>query len=278
MAQTALEILLLEAHRSIPPEILRAVFGRKGIVNQTSRKSIDQCLYDLVWKPITLAHINLNVGRPKNISMKPSWRIRTQPMDDSIITAMGYCTGFYQVPPEAREYSDIVAIESLEYNLPMMADGMGGIGDIFSGVGNSISNMNAASLEMHTHRNYVPQPQATITNSNIVEVSPDQIQAGIYYLRCLLNYNCEFTNADPVLIEPARHLFLADVKAFIYTHLDIPTDTTAVVGGMEIGRLKDRLMSYESAETEREAALATLRGQVYNDPKTQTRLLTYLTG
>lgn len=276
MSRTALEILLGEVHRIIPRELLTAAFGRNGVMNPNAFKSIDQCLYDLVWKPVTLAHINLNVGRPKTIFVKQAWRVYTRPIDDGIMANAGYCIGHYRIPPEEREFTDIVQIERLDGNLPTVGTGLGGISNTFGGIGNSIENMNAASLEMRTHRFYAPPPEATIISSNMIEVSPDQIYSDMYYLHCTLAYNAEFTNADPVLVEPARRLFLADVKAYLYTHMDIPVDTTAIVGGMEIGRFRERLSEYSSAEAEREDLLATMRGQSYTDPKTQSRLIPFM--
>lgn len=275
MSRTALEILLGEVHRIIPRELLQATFGRNGVCNPRGYRSIDQCLYEQVWRPITLAHINLTVGRAKTLIVHQRWRLFTRPIDDSVMSQSGYLTGYYRIPPEAREFADIVAVERLDGNLPSTGTGLGAISNTFGGIGNTVSNMNAAALEMRTHRFYAPPPDVTLISSNTIEVQPDQVYNTQYYLHCILSYNLEFTNADPVIIEPARRLFLSDVKAFIYTHLDIKTDTTAVVGGMEIGRFRDRLSEYSTAEAEREEFLTTVRGQAYNDPKSQTRLIAY---
>lgn len=272
----ALTVIFQEAYRAIPEEILSTAFGQSGACNPMKYATIDQCLNEYIWKPITLRHINLNVGRDKLIVLNPRWKVRTRPMPDEPLFGSCYHIGHYLIPPEAREYSNLVNVERISDRYPSSTMGIGGQFGNFANVGNTLASLAQAGVNSRTYQYNAVIPEVNLLGGNIVEVAPDEFISGTLELRCTLEYNPELTNADRTFIYHAARLFLCDLKVFLYNKLNIKTDKVSVQGGFEIGSFRSTIDEYANANAEREELITVMRGQSYTDPKLFRRLVTAL--
>lgn len=280
MAEPALSYLLQHVHNFIPAQLLAAAFGPGGPNSYSSsgKVSIDRVLRDEVFIPTTLRQINLSCGRHKLIILDRRWKLPLDTVRDSNYYDTGYYAAVYRIPPQARDFGPLTQVERIQCRSSYVGGlngGGQGVGNL-GNYGNTVTNMAAAVLASRTLSPFNYNPRVYLLDNQTIKVTPDdRIYTSDLQLECQVGYDPELTNADPSLIEAARHLFLCDVKIRIYNTLDIPTNEVEITGGSEISRFKERFSEYASAMEEREELVKRLKASQYYDPEILQRILRY---
>lgn len=277
MAEPALSYLIQHVHDMIPKQLLAAAFGPGGPNNYKNTDSIDRVLRQEVFIPTTLRQINLTCGRYKMIILNREWKQPLEYVRDSSYYGTGYYAAIYKIPPHARDFGPITAVERIESRTSYIGGyGYGQSPGNFGSYGNTVTNMGAAVLASRTLSPQSYNPRVYLLDNQTIKVAPDdRVYMSDLQLQCQIGYDAELTNADPSLIESVRKLFLCDVKIRIYNSLDIPTNEVEVTGGSEISRFKERFSEYANAIEEREELLEKMRGSQYWDPEILQRLMSY---
>lgn len=278
MAESALSILLGQVHRMIPKQLLQAAFGQGGVNGWNTTDSVDKVIKREVWTN-TLRDVNLVSGKYKLIILNRAWKLPLQHEVDSNYYGMGYYTGVYRIPPHARDFGPITAVECVQNRAgyTQAANANYGNGGSYTSMGNTATGLAAASLASRTLTPYNNNPTVVRLDNETIKVSPDDMLfSSDLQLHCLVGFDQELTNMDVSLIEAIRKLFLCDVKIYIYNNLDIPINETEVTAGSDISRFKDRVMEYADQMGEREELLNNVKGAKYYDPEILQRFHNYI--
>lgn len=277
MVMSALTYLLGDVHRTIPKQILQATFGPGGPNGWSGNSNIDKVILDEVWVH-TLREVNSISGKYKLIVLDPRWKIRTvsEPMEGSMFTP-GYYAGIYLIPPHARDYGNIVAVEKVDtrysYNGIGGTQGSGGYGGNYNSYGNNEMNLASAALSSRTLSPYTFLPRGYMIDHQTIKLTPDDLMmASNLEIHCLISFDNELTNIDISLLNAIRSLFICDVKTYIYNTLDIPINETEVSSGSELSRFKERVSEYAGAMDERAELIDEVAKAKYFDPELMHRL------
>lgn len=234
-----LDIFLQHIHDNIDKSLLHLAFDG----HQPERHgTIDEKILDRVIRRRVLADITVAQGRPKPIIMSSRYQLSA---NDILNFAFGPSLqgDLYQIPPEAREYRNIVAIRDITYGIGY-ARTFGASPVAFQNMGNTVGNLSSAVLDSHTNTSAVLTPRATLWDGNVIQITPSTIMDQVA-IECVLAYDENFTNFPSSMIQPATQLCLIATKQIIYTTCKVQVDLGQVVAGANIGSIRDIIDRYE---------------------------------
>jgi hypothetical protein len=247
----------------IPEMILESTFrNERGIL------SMKELLKDKIIVGIVLQDCNLYAGKITKIVLKPEYAKDLVP-ENTIYHSTGYYS-MYEIPPEAREYKDIVSvidiIRPIDYDTPSpeCSNGISSfntLGSLTNDVLNSVSGT------------VTVDPTPILLANNIIRIEPPFIAHMDWVLSCLLSYDENFSNITPNMVTPLTNLVVLATKAYIYNKLINDTQLAVIVGGAEFDSFRSIVESYETAHEEYKEALMKFRGAATFDKDILTSMI-----
>ena len=267
MAQSTMTYVLNHVVQNIPPQILELAFEPRKYNTSVESRIISEVIEGPV-----LLDVNLIGGKRKDIFVSNSWLI---PMD--ITPQFGLITpsvesSYFKIPPEARENRNIVSVIGLTdvdtSALPGTSfNGNGQFGNTAQGL---VSQMlNTRTFGMTPHR-----PQVSLEGTNIIRIYPHQFVEGIA-VSVMIENDSEFLNLNNSAIHAMQKFCLCAVQRYIANKLRVTIDETEIVGGMEIGAVKEIINEYLQEAKEYNNLLIKLKGAMHFDPRQMARIIRY---
>lgn len=236
----ALTKSLSELRYRIPEQVLQLAFRDELVNYRRAPISLEEQILLKVIRPRVLMDIDIVGGQAVIIPLE-----NIQPRYIDTYTMV------YHIPKEATQYRSIMSVLSVGY-MPYasaynsMAGGIGvtspcQMSDTLSAaqrVADSYGNIpviSNASAEIIGENTVLIRDQARITNS--------------YQLRCVLGNEEHLNNLQPRLYLIFCKAVELAVKSYIYNTLLIKIDQAYLVGGQELGAVKEVVMSYSDAES-----------------------------
>lgn len=248
----------------IPYQILQAAFEPQN--NYTGQSSVESEIVRQVIQGRVLPDCQIMGGKIKPIPLLIEYYEQLEP-DGSYMTAPG---GVYRIPPEARDFVDIVAVVSIGID-----------GTYYPGtpleqcplVGNGINQLQRMVINSHTEASTPQLPVPNLLPGNLIELIPDTPPSSGLVLNCRLAYDANMLNLNPSAIMPFAQLVVLATKAYIYTKLIIRIDEIAIRNGHEVGILKDIIERYEDANATYVETIPHFRSGSTLDQKTKLQLI-----
>ena len=260
MIYSTIEHMLKEVKRLIPRELLNEAF----LANNNTQRSLDGLIKETIIVDTVLRHCNLYAGKIKKITLLADW---IENIDASAtITYVGNCS-VYRIPPEAREYRDIIYAIDIVYPYEHIFT------DPYIGQGQHslLSRTNELFESTFSVGNATPIP--IVKEDNIIVLEPPQPHHIDWILVCMLSYNSQFTNIKPNVVDSLCKMAVYATQSYIYNQLKIKIDTARIHLGHELGSFKETVESYADAEEKYREALLNFRGASTFDEETALGLL-----
>lgn len=264
MAVSVMARLLSHLYANIPIEILTAAFRPAQF-----KQSLDKRIIDEVIASRILMDLNLIAGKRTRMELLAQWRVMVDEPEFSLITGSTYDATYYLIPPQNREYRNIASVECISSDYTFSNPVTTGVGGNAMNIGNTVSSLAGAALDSRTLYNYPMMPQATLEGQNLIRVYPNMYADGLI-LECKLEYDSEFTNMNQNVTYHMRNLVVNAVKTYVYNRLLIEIDSSEVVGGMNLGAFKEKVLSYEGEAAFYDELLMKVRGGSIMDPRQLT--------
>ena len=265
-----LEIALRQIMHTIPKQILDAAFRPTD-----RRMSLDQCIQEDVILGRVLPDCICYAGNLKRIVLKSAYVEKVDIPEPTLYAASeAYCV--YRIPPEARDYKDIVTVISVNYPNVLYGN-MSTVPPYSGAIGNTANNMAAAVLETQTFANTPVLPSPILVSGHQVKLAP--VPMMLYHsvdwvLTCRLAYDEAFTNLSPSAVRPLANLILCATKNYIYNELILAIDSAYLVGGQELGRFKEIVDGYSGEQEKYDELVNKFRGAAtILDPEAWVSLL-----
>lgn len=264
MIYNAVDYMLKQIKLLIPNEILIETFLNVGS-EEDKLRSLDGLLKEKIIIDIVLRECNLYTGKPKKIPLLASW---AQNMDnDNIDIYYSNTYSAYKIPPQAREFKDIIYVIDIAYPLGY------GITDPYIGNGYHSVISKTNELFESTFNAGSPTPIPILKEHNLVILEPPQPHHIDWILICLLGFDSSFTNIKPIMVKKLGKLAVLATKMYVYNKLIIQQDAFKTHLGYEIGSFKSIVESYSDAEEKFEEALMDFRGAATFDEESTLALL-----
>ncbi len=242
--------LLKELYLKIPNEVLMLAFEP-----DKELRSLDAVIKEKVIVDHVLSNCNLYSGRPKRISLQESWLKDIKDHENYIAVTGDYC--IFQVPEEAREYRDIVAVVDVSYptvmafSTPFPMQQLEG-NSVASGVDDALSSMTRTPTNV--------TPSAVVMGNNVIKLDPPMATWIEWSMLCWLALDEDFSNISPNMIKPLSKMTLYACQMYIYNKMNIRLNQGMLVGGQNLEAIKRVVDRYEDAEDKFDEALMKLRG------------------
>lgn len=178
--------------------------------------------------------------------------------------------GVYRIPPEARDFVDIVAVISVAMNAQYFPGDP--IGDC-PVAGTTIDTLEHMLMNSHTEASIPQLPLPNLLPGNLIELIPNSQPASGLVLNCRLAYDINMLNLNPSAIMPFGELVVLATKAYIYVNLIVRIEQIAISRGHEVGILRDIVEKYEDANATYSESIQHFRGGATLDQKTKMQLI-----
>lgn len=270
----AITYALNEVRHRIPPQILRLLFNRSRINNV------------------------IFTGMEQDIPIAVQGELRRQVIDSRILPMIN-CKGaitdeislagvpfttplphqrIYQIPKSMTNGRSITSVSALIFGR-MGSTALNPYGN-YNGTGVSCGNspvMSAAKSAMASFApiNTVQNADVTLIGENVVLVEGWMPLPGDLFLRVMLGHDEELSNINPRSWPVFADLVTYAAKAFIFNNYYIELGAGELVGGMQLGQVKDIVDEYRDAEQTLSDIYTTKWGKVahMNDPGRKRRSL-----
>lgn len=224
---------------TVPKAILQLAF-KDDLVNwRQAPVSIDHQILEKVIKPRVLVDLNLVGGQTVIINLDGTPAKYTD--THNIV---------YEISPALTSNREIISILSVSY-LPYSSSfnslgyGMGTINPT------SMSDLMSATQRVaDSHSNIPPVSNATadLVGYNTVLIRDQHRVTNAYQIRCVLANAENLSNINPRSYLHIAKLCELAVKSYIYNKMIIDMDYTHLVGGQELGKVKEIVESYSDHE------------------------------
>lgn len=235
---SALATALREIHFSIPSYILELAFNPPSRTWRTAPISLDEHILSKVLRPRVMTDCNLVGGAYSMVSLEG--------LNPDFIDTYSMV---YEIPPERTQFREIMSVLSIGY-LPFA----GAYSDMNPGIGmvspQSMNSLTGAMQRVADSVGGVPP----ISNAYVELIGPRSVlvrdQARVtssYILRCMLANDEQLNNLNPRYWIAFSKLCILAVQAYIYNELFIRIDQSYLVGGQELGAVKEYVSSLSEA-------------------------------
>jgi hypothetical protein len=234
----AIQYALSNLRHSIPEPVLKLAFAPRNIVHPTVRWqqnndffSIDHAIRDKVIEGRVNIDTNLVGGTQVAIDL------RSVPWEQFDPT-----TRVFRIPYASSGGLRIVSVQTLNY---MTFHGVGG-----TQPGGSSQLLSGA---MDLYRAVASMPIVSTANCQIIGDNVILVRDSIQHLSdqlamtCVVENDSQMANLNPGIFPLYGRLVELAVKAYVYTHCQIPMDQGVLHGGMSLGRITDIVDNYSDA-------------------------------
>lgn len=262
----AITYSLSQLYLTIPRELLNEVF--KPSLNL---RSLDGIIKEKIIVGIVLPACNLYSGKIKKVRLLSSYAIPTTDIG-TFYPASSCNYTYFKVPKEVTENRKI--IHALDIGYPM--ESYANFGFASSIGGNTIESMAATALSSFTESPQTLVPVPIVMDDNIIRLDPPQLSFTEWILSCMLEYDSNFTNVYPNMYEAISEMVRYATESYIYNDLIMKIDHAELVGGRNLGVMKNIVEEYKGSYEKYKEALKVFRGEAVFDKDNIIDLLSLL--
>lgn len=263
-----LKTALTRVYSTIPPQILKAAFEDEASYDV----SMDELIKQKVIVPRVLEDVSQRAGKIKNIVLQLAWARYAAPPTNTTLAVSGAFSVFV-VPPEEREYSDMLCVLDMRLPYSLATAGQASLLSDCSLMGNTVGGLACAALQSATKANMIPLPTCRVGPGNCLIIQPEVLNYVPWIVRVRLRYDDEFATMDIQSIDSFNQLVEWAVKAYIYNNLIFNIETNPVYRGVELGIIREIVQTYSDANDKYSEYLLALQG---SDVLSPTRLRSIL--
>lgn len=267
MPQSTMTYVLNHIIQNIPPQILDLCFQPRQF--QTTLEA--RIMAEIIEGPVLL-DTNLVAGKRRDIFIQEQWKMWLPSVESAELIGSGVQGSYYKIPPWAREGRNISSVVGV---VPSMVSSLPGSSINYNGTGsfgNTASGMLSEMINTRTFGQYPLVPRVTLEGTNIVCFYPEDFVEGVA-VSVFLEYDAEFLNMNQSAIVAMRHFCLCATQRYIATKLRVSVDETEIVGGMEIGVVKDIINDYLQKAENYEALLIKVKGASSFDSRSLSNII-----
>lgn len=261
---------MTEIFHHIPKEILELGFPQHALKPPTALSSR---IYNEVIVNRVAPRCNLNGGKIKDITLHHTWWERTNNSYHTNIANVGPYA-IYRIPPEVRDNLPIIGVNHL--SPPSMYGNTGYYGGPPNEAGFDVPQVMDRMLSSHTGHNSIITPSAEVLSGDMIRLDPAMHTHQDWRLSAKIAYDEGFNNLNSSAVESFAHMVIAATKAYIYNALIISLDRGYMMGGAEIGAIKDIISEYRDANERYEELVSQFAGGARLDPNRMKTLLAYM--
>lgn len=253
---------------SIPKQILDVAFEPAE-----KHSTIDERIRHEVIEFRVMPDCNLYSGQYKLIPLA-NCIYKETPMQPGMVNVTDTYGGVYVIPEEERDFKNIASVINVDYPLAINRYGLGP----FVSAGGQATLVGAARATLNSHApasSFTP-PTPIYLGNNTVRMHPGTYLQTDWILTCRLEYDNEMRNMENASIATFADLVVTAVKAYIYNALIVRIDAAYLAGGVELGAIKDIILSYADANEQYEEKLLKFRGSEYLNTDTRQQLLRFV--
>ena len=233
---TPIKYALQNLRHGIPIQILKYVFTthNRGWTqskwkNVNRQQSIDSMIRDKVIE----GRVNVDCN------LKGAMQIAI-PLDDIRFDLVDIDTRIYQIGKEHTDGRNIISVQTLNY--------VSGRAQLNIPDAGATDQLSAAAVNLFRASSAMPvisTASCQLIGDNVVMIK-DTINhlAGSHALICLVDNDDEMRNLNAGIFKLYAKLVELATKAYIFNNLDIELDQGALMGGMNIGKIREIVDSY----------------------------------
>ena len=251
---------------TIPSDILRITFEP-----DRRNETIDEIIHRDIIDFKVSRDCNLFSGVFKNIALD-NCILKPTPTEPGMVHISDTYSGLYEVPPEARDFRNISKVISVEWPF---TTGRYGINAPYGGTGGAATIPGALKATLNSHApisSYTP-PIPHYMGNNIVALIPAVFSQMNWVLQCKLEYDSEFRNMNESTISLFAKMVVQATRSRIWSTMAMKIGTSYVIGGAEIGPVKDYIDDCKDADEKYEELLLSWRGAENTSPEVFQRFI-----
>lgn len=251
-----------EVKREIPRRLLEIAFKPQYSATWGQAPvSIDERIMHEVIRPRVLIDCNLMGGTEAYINLKGLMTDRT---DDY--------TTVYRIPKAKTQNRSIISVMNITFTSP---DSLNYANAGNSMGGSALMNLGQGMMDAHGNIPNISTARVQLIGENVVAVRDPTIMPGFCYLRCILANDENMGHLQLKSYARFCELVVYAVKAHIYNELALEMDMGALVGGQQLGEIKNMVSEYKECNELYKTFLKEKWGKIalMNDVESYTRYL-----
>lgn len=223
---------IMDVKYKIPPQILQAAFVHREFGHRPIPYNVDALIRDKVIEERVMVDCNLVGGQQVVI---PLLNVQPEYLDPTTV--------IYRIPKALTQGRSILRALSMSVG----AGSAAAMGMLNNTGGYGYSQIEDAADLMSAAQSAIPMVSSAylrVIAENTVMVTEQIALPSNVSLRCMLEYDPDFSQLKPTSIPKFTRLVELAVKAYIYNELVIPMGQGQLSGGMELGRFREVVDSY----------------------------------
>ncbi len=225
---------------TIPIELLKIAFKDEVYNYTSSHISLDERILSNIVRPRVL--IDCNIVGGEMILVK---------LDGLKQRSLDRFSVIYEIPLELVNYRTILSVLSVGYLNGMGYGNSRSLQQAAGAIGSSSNDLLQASSRVGAAMSNIPvvsTAKANVIGNNTILLYDEAGISGLYQLRCLVSNEENLNNISTRSYLAFSNLVVYAVKAYIYNKLIVQLDNAYLVGGQELGSIKNIVESYSDAE------------------------------
>lgn len=221
-----------EIRHQIPKALLNACFIGDLFENSPIPVNIDSIIREKVIESRVMVDMNIAGGMLHQV-----------PMDSIVPEYTDRYMAVFRIPKELTQGRSISRVLAMSFGQQIWANNY----PVLNGTYNALTSKAQGMLASHQG---VPMTETTnirLLSDNVVAVMDMQAVQTRSDLRCYLDHDPELTQLRSTSIPAFATLCVLATKAYIYNELVIEIGKDMMIGGREIGRMREILDSYADA-------------------------------
>lgn len=236
---SAITHALREVKFRVPIQILNLAFKDKHTNWRSAPLSLDELIMDGVVRPRVLLDANLVGGSTVMVNLAG---LQPEVVDNMSV--------IYRVPPDRLGNREIMSV--LHVGMMPMANYAGmtsGSFSQFTNMGNNTpASVGARIADSYSNMPITNNTSVELVGANTVLIRNQYSVAGIYQLKCVVGNESNLSNISHRSWPNFARLVELAVKSFVYNTLLVRIDEAYLVGGAELGSIKNYIETLSDAE------------------------------
>ena len=251
----ALRSVFARIHRNIMPEMLELCFEPWN----HQEKTLDQIIYEDVILASVRDDASRQGGKLINITLQMNWcKYTHSPSPVALGISGSYST--FLIPPEAREFRDIVCAVSVRMPYNISTNTTGTFFNDRVTAGNTVGSMACAALKAQTLAGTAVFPTADVQPGNIITLTPPSMNWVPWMVKVRLKFDDNFSGMNSSSLETFQKACEYAIKAYMYSHLRAKVESNVVLRGADIGVIREELQTYADAAEKYDEAIRNFHG------------------
>jgi len=251
-----------EVKREIPRRLLEIVFKpQQSSTWGRAPVSIDERIMHEVIRPRVLRDVGLMGGAQGYVDLRG---LETDRTDDF--------TTVYRIPKSRTQGRSILSALNITFTSP---DSLSYGGAQTLSNGSALLNIAQGMMDAHGTIPNISTAKVQLIGENVVAVRDPTLLPGYCYLRCIFANDDNMSHLQLKSYHKFAELVLYAVKAHIYVELALELDYSQLVGGQQLGAIKDMVMEFKECNELYKTMLKERWGKIalMNDVESWERFL-----